>query len=113
MSLFFKNVALNHVEGKKFFTSPYYKFLIYAFDSSDKIKQASLHWSKRFEIIEKVAKGLLYLHEESPVKIIHRDIKASNILLDEQLSPKISDFGLARLFEGDETHVNTFKISGT
>lgn len=79
----------------------------------DKIKQASLYWAKRFEIIEGVAKGLLYLHEESPVKIIHRDIKASNILLDEQLSPKISDFGLARLFEGDETHINTFKISGT
>ncbi|KAI0502533.1 hypothetical protein KFK09_017486 [Dendrobium nobile] len=78
-----------------------------------KIKQTPLHWSKRLEIIGGVAKGLLYLHEESPVKIIHRDIKASNILLDEQLSPKISDFGLARLFSGDETHVNTFKISGT
>ncbi|CAL9079462.1 unnamed protein product [Musa textilis] len=74
---------------------------------------ATLDWSKRFEIIGGVAKGLLYLHEESPVKIIHRDIKASNILLDDQLIPKIADFGMARLFQGDDTHVNTFKISGT
>lgn len=79
----------------------------------DKSKSVSLDWSKRLEIIVGVAKGLLYLHEESPVKIIHRDIKASNILLDDQLNPRISDFGLARLFSEDDTHVNTFRISGT
>lgn len=79
----------------------------------DKNRSASLDWSKRFEIIVGVAKGLLYLHEESPVKIIHRDIKASNILLDDQLNPKISDFGMARLFPEDNTHVNTFRIAGT
>ncbi|XP_043694755.1 cysteine-rich receptor-like protein kinase 29 [Telopea speciosissima] len=79
----------------------------------DKTKSASLDWTKRHAIISGVARGLLYLHEEAPERIIHRDIKASNILLDEQLNPKISDFGLARLFPGEDTHLNTFRISGT
>uniref|UniRef100_A0A803QRN2 Protein kinase domain-containing protein n=1 Tax=Cannabis sativa TaxID=3483 RepID=A0A803QRN2_CANSA len=79
----------------------------------DKKKSASLDWTTRFRIVMGVARGLLYLHEEAPERIIHRDIKASNILLDEKLSPKISDFGLARLFPGEDTHVNTFRISGT
>ncbi|KAL8124127.1 G-type lectin S-receptor-like serine/threonine-protein kinase B120 [Apium graveolens] len=79
----------------------------------DKRKSASLDWAHRFRIINGIVRGLLYLHEEAPVRIIHRDIKASNILLDEQLNPKISDFGLARLFPGDDTHFNTFRISGT
>lgn len=80
---------------------------------ADKSKSASLDWAHRFQIITGIVRGLLYLHEEAPVRIIHRDIKASNILLDEQLNPKISDFGLARLFPGDDTHFNTFRISGT
>ncbi|XP_078431191.1 cysteine-rich receptor-like protein kinase 43 [Wolffia australiana] len=79
----------------------------------DRSKSWILPWGKRFEIIKGIARGLLYLHEESPVKIIHRDIKAGNILLDKALTPKISDFGIARLFENDETHVSTFGISGT
>ncbi|XP_052179969.1 cysteine-rich receptor-like protein kinase 44 [Diospyros lotus] len=79
----------------------------------DKKKSSSLDWSTRFRIVLGIARGLLYLHEEAPERIIHRDIKASNILLDEQLNPKISDFGLARLFPGEDTHVNTFRISGT
>jgi len=77
-------------------------------------KSVQLDWPRRYQIIIGLARGLLYLHEESPVKIIHRDIKASNVLLDDKLNPKISDFGMARLFlEDDLTHVNTFKISGT
>lgn len=72
-----------------------------------------MDWTTRFHIITGIARGLLYLHEEAPSRIIHRDVKASNILLDEQLNPKISDFGLARLFPGDDTHLNTFKIAGT
>ncbi|XP_021909115.1 putative receptor-like protein kinase At4g00960 [Carica papaya] len=79
----------------------------------DRDKSSSLDWATRFQIVTGVARGLLYLHEEAPERIIHRDIKASNILLDEQLNPKISDFGLARLFPGEDTHVNTFRISGT
>jgi serine/threonine protein kinase len=80
---------------------------------SDREKRVQLDWPKRYQIIVGLARGLLYLHEESPVKIIHRDIKASNVLLDEKLNPKISDFGMARLFLEDATHVNTFRISGT
>ncbi|KAI4350926.1 hypothetical protein L6164_005329 [Bauhinia variegata] len=79
----------------------------------DKRKSPSLDWTTRFKIVTGVARGLLYLHEEAPERIIHRDIKASNILLDEHLNPKISDFGLARLFPGEDTHVQTFRISGT
>ncbi|KAH6763468.1 cysteine-rich RLK protein 29 [Perilla frutescens var. hirtella] len=79
----------------------------------DKKQSPLLDWRRRFYIVKGIARGLLYLHEEAPERIIHRDIKCSNILLDDQLNPKISDFGLARLFPGEETHLNTFRISGT
>ena len=80
---------------------------------ADKSKSALLDWPKRYNIILGVARGILYLHEDSSLKIIHRDIKASNILLDEQMNPKISDFGLAKLFSDEKTHFRTRQIAGT
>ncbi|CAN0891516.1 Putative cysteine-rich receptor-like protein kinase 31 [Linum grandiflorum] len=77
----------------------------------DRKKSSSMDWETRFRIVTGVARGILYLHEEAPMRILHKDIKASNILLDERLNPKISDFGLARLFSEDDTHVKTFSIS--
>lgn len=71
-----------------------------------------LNWSTRFHICLGVARGLAYLHEESRLSIVHRDVKASNILLDSNLIPKISDFGLAKLFDDKMTHIST-RIAGT
>ncbi|RYR37359.1 hypothetical protein Ahy_A09g042262 [Arachis hypogaea] len=79
----------------------------------DQIKRAQLDWKRRYKIIGGIARGLLYLHEDSRLRIIHRDLKASNILLDTEMNPKISDFGLARLFAVDQTQGKTSRIVGT
>ncbi|KAF5820584.1 putative protein kinase RLK-Pelle-DLSV family [Helianthus annuus] len=79
----------------------------------DPTKCALIDWNRRNKIIKGVARGLVYLHEDSRLKIIHRDMKASNVLLDEEMNPKIADFGMARLFNLQETHGCTNRIVGT
>jgi serine/threonine protein kinase len=81
--------------------------------SADEGNRKLLSWNKRFEIILGIARGLLYLHEDSRFRIIHRDLKASNVLLDRNMVPKVSDFGIARMFEGDQTTAYTRKVIGT
>ena len=75
-------------------------------------EQLKLDWSKRHKICVGIARGLAYLHGESRLKIVHRDIKATNVLLDKDLNPKISDFGLAKLDEEGYTHIST-RVAGT
>ncbi|KAI8000316.1 G-type lectin S-receptor-like serine/threonine-protein kinase, partial [Camellia lanceoleosa] len=79
----------------------------------DPKKRGLLDWPKRFNIIQGIARGLLYLHRDSCLKIIHRDLKTSNILLDKDMNPKISDFGLARTFLCTQESANTHRVVGT
>ncbi|KAM4071013.1 hypothetical protein ACB094_11G029300 [Castanea mollissima] len=100
------------IEGDK-------RLLVYEYLENKSLDQAlfgkrnlNLNWSTRFDICLGVARGLAYLHEESRLRIVHRDVKASNILLDSDLIPKISDFGLAKLYDDKKTHIST-RVAGT
>ncbi|KAJ9563281.1 hypothetical protein OSB04_008441 [Centaurea solstitialis] len=79
----------------------------------DPTKQGQLDWTTRCKIIGGIARGMLYLHEDSRLRIIHRDLKASNILLDEEMNAKISDFGMAGIFCVNQTQARTNRIAGT
>lgn len=92
--------------------------IIYALHSSNSLfvgrddQRLNLDWATRKRICSGIARGLAYLHEESRLKIVHRDIKCTNVLLDKDLNAKISDFGLAKLDEEENTHIST-RIAGT
>ncbi|KAB2637075.1 LRR receptor-like serine/threonine-protein kinase [Pyrus ussuriensis x Pyrus communis] len=96
-----------------------HRILVYEYLENKSLDQAlfgtsNLHldWPTRFNILLGTARGLAYLHEESRPRVVHRDVKASNILLDAELSPKISDFGLAKLYDDEKTHIST-RVAGT
>lgn len=80
---------------------------------TDNQRRSLLNWQKRLDIIIGIARGLLYLHRDSRLRIIHRDLKVSNILLDNEMTPKISDFGMARMFGEGQTVTQTKRVVGT
>jgi serine/threonine protein kinase len=95
-------------------------FVVWCFSSTleqkfvvDNTRSSSLNWSKRFEIIMGIARGVLYLYQDLRLKIIRRDLKTSNILLDAKMNSKISDFEVARIFDGNQIQDKITRIVGT
>ncbi|PHU16551.1 G-type lectin S-receptor-like serine/threonine-protein kinase [Capsicum chinense] len=87
--------------------------LIYEFMPNKSLDFFLFDWKQRLHIIKGIARGLLYLHENSRLRIIHRDLKASNVLLDKDMNPKISDFGMAKMFSENQCEANTNRVVGT
>jgi serine/threonine protein kinase len=90
-----------------------YLYMLFCYVRADIVRRQQLDWRKRLSIICGIARGLLYLHEESRLKVVHRDLKPSNVLLDADMNPKISDFGIARAFQGDQSRDITRRPVGT
>ena len=112
-------IVLNAIDDPSFFFSC--KFCIVTLittlfmiiSDSENEKREQLNWEQRYKIINGIARGLQYVHEDSQLKVVHRDLKASNVLLDANMNPKISDFGLARIFGRDQTQAVTSRVVGT
>lgn len=83
------------------------------YKNADPVKRANLNWGTRHKIMLGIARGLLYLHEDSQLRVIHRDLKPGNILLDVEMNPKISNFRKASLVQADQTRGDSSTILGT